>query len=159
MGKDFEQEYLKCKEKPNDIEKANCLISLLHEITELQDHIQLAIPPINESVALSKSLTNDANALLLEASRQRMDIRKQIENGYTKEKVENIIRDWNWIVHDYNITHPKEKHEKQLECKWVEEFPKDWKPIWEIVPEKEREKTKRLALEEIYKDQEKLEKR
>jgi len=139
----FEDRFKMCMRVEDDVEKAACLFDLLSDITKLQDVVQLAIPPINESVAISKAITNDANALLLEVSRWRGDIRKLLRHGYIMEKIKRLITDWNAMAHDYNITYGNEF------------------PLFELVEKKEdipplpAEEIKELR-EEIFADQDKL---
>jgi hypothetical protein len=118
---DFEKEFGECKIETDSVKKCKCMFNVLHDITTLQDKIQLSIPVVNESIALSTSLTNHANALLLEASKWKGDIRPQIEHNYTHEKVKGIIKDWNAMVHDYNISHDQKY--PVLEIKEKNEFP------------------------------------
>jgi len=90
----------------------------LHKLTQQQDELQLSIPKINESVAISLCLVDHANALILEASEHLGDIRPQVRFGYTLEKVLAIISDWNAMAHDYNISHD-DMQVAQFECKMV----------------------------------------
>jgi len=102
---DFEKELLTCKAISNDLNRANCLFSLLHEVTTVQDDIQRAIPSVNASVAVSRRLTNSANGIILNVSRLRGDIEPIVEHGHVDEKVETIVNAWYSVIHDYNITH------------------------------------------------------
>jgi len=138
---DYDAEYERCKRLGDDIQKARCLINLLYRITELQDYVQLSIPAINPSVALTKELTNSANALLLNASRARFDVRPQI-GGYTAEKVERTVKAYNDMVHDYNLA-ADGGFAKQLKCEWVTE---------RTEPNPDRKKWR----EYMFKNQEKL---
>lgn len=101
----FEERFEKVKKIKDDLERTNANFDLLHDITKLQDRIQLSTPALNESIAISNSLINHANALILEASKWKGDIRPQVMYGYTREKVGSIVDDWNAMVQDYNITH------------------------------------------------------
>jgi len=143
---DYEQRYNVCKAKTGDINKANCLYGLLRDITRLQDEVQLSIPAINESVAISNNLINNANALILEASKYKGDIRPQVLYGYTRGKVGAIVENWNAMAHDYNIT---QKDQSEL---LVLEHKKEFKiPIIIERPERAKEQE-----EDIFKDQDKL---
>jgi len=129
-----------------DIEDTAKLFKKLHNITSEQDKMQLSIIPINESVALSRNMINDANALILEALKWSGDIRPQVRYGYTREKVLSIINDWNDMVHDFNISHAL--NYPRLFCREVPDFE----------DEKFIEKVVRENLEEIFKHQDKLNK-
>lgn len=87
------------------VERVKQMLKDLHEITKQQDTLQLSIPKINESVAISLGMVNCANALILEASKWKGDIRPQVRYGYTLEKVQCIIHAWNAMAHDYNVSH------------------------------------------------------
>jgi len=142
--KTFEERYEQCKLKEDDIEKGSCLFKLLHDITRLQDNIQLAIPPINPSVQLSKEIINDANAIILNASGYKGDLRPEITSGYITEKVGYIIWHYNNMVHDYNRTINEDFVEK-ITHKFV---PERNKPV----PKEDRKKIERIT----FKDQNKL---
>jgi len=104
----FENKYKECKDIEDDKEKATCLFDVLHEITELQDNIQLAIPHINDSTQHSKNLTNNANAILLGVSQHKGNIKYIVRDGYIKEKINYLIWRYNDLIHDYNITKEKD---------------------------------------------------
>ena len=99
----FRDRFNKCKKVISKVDKANCLFILLHDISDLQDSIQIEIPKINQSVNYSKSLTNSANALLLEASRWKGDIRPQLTVGYDRKHIDNIIRTYNNMSKDLGL--------------------------------------------------------
>ena len=100
---DFEAQLMVCKQIEDDAKRASCIFDVLNRITRLQDVIQLSIPPVNESVVSAQNLINDANALILEASKWKGDIR-MIANPYTLEKIKRIVNDWNAIAHNLNIS-------------------------------------------------------
>lgn len=104
----FEHKYKECKNKESDEEKTDCLFDVLHEITELQDNIQLAIPRLNDSVMHSTNLTNNANGILLNISQHKGNIKNIVRDGYVKEKIDYLIWRYNDLVHDYNITKEKD---------------------------------------------------
>lgn len=104
MKENFKERYLNCR-KIDDKRKMNsCIFEVLHDITELQDNIQLGIDnDVDYSTRLSMNLVNDANAIILGISKEQGDIKKFIRDFYVEEKVESTIKHWNYIVHDYNI--------------------------------------------------------
>lgn len=102
---DFEKRFAGCKAISDSIERAKCLYPLLYDLTKLQDKIQLGIPSINESTAIAKSMTNNANAIMLNVSELKGDIRPILRHGYFEEKMNHLINDWNAAAQDYNITH------------------------------------------------------
>jgi len=77
----------------------------LNKLTQQQDSLNLSITSLNESIAISKSISDRANAILLEVSRWRGDLKPLIEHGYLFEKVNSLINDYNALAHDYVITH------------------------------------------------------
>ena len=99
----IENEFQECLSKEDDVDKANCTYELLHKVTEAQDVIQLSIPAINQSMATSNAMINDANALILEASKWKGNIEPQVDFHYTAEKVERIKRDWEHMINDRKI--------------------------------------------------------
>ena len=110
-----------------DMERVKELFQKLYDLTVTQDELQLSIPRPNESVAISLDLINSANALILEASKWKGDIRPQVRYGYTKEKVLSIVQCWNAMAHDYNISHD-DIHIPLIEAKLVvpeKEIPKE----------------------------------
>ncbi|RLE58192.1 MAG: hypothetical protein DRJ35_08320 [Thermoprotei archaeon] len=102
--KEIYEELERCKRKPEDVDKANCIFDLLHDITRIQDVIQLSIPPINESVAISKDIINNANAIILETSKEKGNLESLIRMVYLKEKIRNFVSGYNALAHDFNIT-------------------------------------------------------
>ncbi|MFQ6067990.1 MAG: hypothetical protein ACE5KD_00445 [Candidatus Bathyarchaeia archaeon] len=106
-----------CKIIKDDVERAKCMFDLSHKVARIQESIYA--PAVNESVALSNNLITHANALILEATKWRGDIRKQVMYDYTFEKVNKVVNDWNSMVHDYNVSH-KAKY-PVLICKEKEE--------------------------------------
>lgn len=119
---EFEKELNVCKNMKDDTNRAKCMADLSHKVARLQESVW--IPALNESIALSNSLINHANALILEATRWKGDIRKQVEFGYTFEKVNSIVNDWNAMAHDYNISH--EMKFPLLIVEQKKEFPDKW---------------------------------
>ena len=99
----LEENYLVCKSIKDEKKRFVCLVNVLKETTELQDKIQLSVPPLTEGIATIKSIVNDANAIILEASRWNYDIEKFVNHGYAKEKVKNIVNDWNTIAKDFSL--------------------------------------------------------
>lgn len=111
-----------------DIQRVNEQFEGLYEITKTQDKIQLGISSLTECIAISKRMTNDANALILEASKWKGNLIPQVRHGYTREKVLLVVGDYNALVHDYNITHATNipilvvKEEKRFSDKMFEEL-------------------------------------
>ena len=132
----FENKYNECKSKENDKEKAMCLFDVLHEITELQDNIQLAIPRLNDSVGHSTNLTNNANGILLNISQHKGNIKSIVRDGYVKEKINYLVWRYNDLIHDYNIT-KEEKFLPKIKCK-------EYEYRTEAAPEKTREYMKKV---------------
>lgn len=99
----FEKEFNACKEKEDTLDKTNCIYGVLHRLTRLQDDIQLSVPAINESVAISNAATDKANAIMLELSKWRGDLEPIIKYGYFLEKVRSLNDDYNALAHDYGI--------------------------------------------------------
>jgi len=142
--KTFRERYEACKLIEDDAERAKCLFPLLYEITELQDHIQLAIPDINTGIRLSMGLVNNANAIILGVARNKGNPKAILDEGYVTEKVNYAVKSFNNMIHDLNITKEKDFEEK-LEC--------------ESVPERTRpapSSTREYYKKQIFKSQEKL---
>ncbi|KKL88912.1 hypothetical protein LCGC14_1919990 [marine sediment metagenome] len=110
-----------CKVK-DDFDKATCMFDVLHEITEIQDYIQLGIPNANTSIRHSTMLTNSANAIMLGISRSKGDLRKMLSDLYVEEKVKALtgFLGWNGMIHDYNLTRSdKDDLKPLLDCRNV----------------------------------------
>jgi hypothetical protein len=122
----FRQELNRCKIIVDKREKAECLFQLLTKVTSLQDEIQLEIPYLNPSMSSSLGIINNANAIILEASRQKGNIEKEIDMGYLKEKVEYLINNFNDITQKYNlVTIGASKPRISCEEVSVEPYPSD----------------------------------
>lgn len=119
------EELRQCRRVSDKRERAKCLFSLLSEITELQDKTQLEIPYLNPSIQFSMGLINNANAIILEASRHRGNIETVIDRGYLKQKVEYTLSDFNNIIMHYN-TIVEEGYKPRLSCEELmqEKIPK-----------------------------------
>lgn len=142
--KTFKERYKACKLIEDEAEQAKCLFPLLYEITKLQDHIQLAIPDINNSIRLSMGLVNNANAIILGVARNKGNLKKILDEGYVMEKVDYAVKSYNNMIHDLNLT-KEEEFEEKLEC--------------ESVPERTRpapSETREYHKKELFKDQEKV---
>lgn len=109
---DFEKKFTACKAVKDEMERNSCMFGVLYDITSAQDHMQLAIPPVNESIRLALNLVNDANAIILGVSRNGGDIRKIVSEGYVEEKVGREVSHWNDVIHDLNITLEKDWEKK-----------------------------------------------
>ena len=106
---DIEKEFKECLSKEDNVEKANCTYELLHKVTEAQDVIQLSIPAVNQSMATSNAMINDANALILEASKWKGNVEPQVDFNYTKEKAERIKKDWDNMVNDRSMANESQQ--------------------------------------------------
>ncbi len=80
------------------------LFATLHEVTVLQDYIQLSIPPYNDSVRHTLQLTNDANAMMLALSRSNGNMESVLNDQYFHEKFKLMVVHYNNMVHDYNLS-------------------------------------------------------
>ena len=136
----FENKYKECKSKKDDKEKATCLFDVLHEITELQDYIQLAIPRLNDETQHSKNLTDNANGILLNISQHRGSIKNIVRDGYVKEKINYLVWRYNDLIHDYNITKEKDFLPK-IKCE-------EYEYRTEAAPEESREYMKKILFGE-----------
>lgn len=86
-------------------EKNACLHPLLHDVTELQDILNLSLDvSVNYSTQLARNMVNYANAIILGVSSKRGDIRPILQHGYVDEKVRNVVYIWNCMANDYNLT-------------------------------------------------------
>lgn len=104
-------------------DRAKILYDLLHHITELQDIINLSIPELNSSMLVSKSLANDANALLLAISRSRGNLRKELlYETYLSSKMRQVNNSYNAMVHELNRTldDPKDLKPK-IQFEWFDD--------------------------------------
>ena len=113
-----------CKVKDDGVDKAVCMFDVLHEITEIQDYIQLGIPNANTSIRHSTMLTNSANAIILGVSRSKGDLRRMLSDLYVEEKVKALtgFLGWNGMIHDYNLTQSEKDDLKPLlKCEEVSE--------------------------------------
>ena len=99
----YEERFKGCLEIKNELDRANCLFDLLYDLTKLQDHIQIVIPPVNESVGLAKAAINDANAIILECSKFKGDIEPIYAHGYFREKVNRLQTTMKGIEHDMKV--------------------------------------------------------
>lgn len=105
-----------CLSKDNKIDQTNCAFNLLNEITSLQDEIQLSIPRPNESIALSLATINDANGIILELSKWKGHLPPIVESGYATEKVNSLPKNYDSMIHDYNISHDKDNAHNGIVC-------------------------------------------
>jgi len=104
MVEDFSLRFNKAREIKDKGKRISEQYKVLYDLTTLQDWLQLNISPINESTAISNNMINDANAIILEISKWRGDIKTLVDYSYLFQKVKSLINDWNTIVHDYNVT-------------------------------------------------------
>jgi len=121
---DFEGEFIQTQKIKNDLDRVNRQYKILNDLTQLQDSIQLSISALNGSIANSNAMINDANALILEASKWKGDIRPQVRHGYAYQKVKSLVNDWNCMVHDFNVTEGT-----NLPLMNIEEQPESDEPI------------------------------
>lgn len=94
-----------CKKIDNKEEKIKCMYKILYDITEAQDITNLTIrKTIDDSEDprwLPIQLTDNANAIILDASRYKGNPKPMIIYGYTEEKVDGLINIWNMIKSKY----------------------------------------------------------
>lgn len=86
-----------------DIREANEKYDKLYKLTREQDSLQLSIPAVSESIAISRSIGDRANAIILETSKWKGDLEPIIKHQYLLEKVTSLINDYNALAHDYAI--------------------------------------------------------
>jgi hypothetical protein len=91
------------EKKKLKVEEANRKFEELWMITRKQDKLQLSIPAINQSVADGLSMTDHANAIILEISQWKGNITPLIEHGYLAEKINSLNRDWEWMQKHYEM--------------------------------------------------------
>jgi len=104
MDTDFLGRFEKCN-LLHGKERNTCLYPLLHDVTKLQDLINLSLDvSVNFSTQLARNMVNDANAIILGVSSKGGDIRPVLLHGYVDEKINKLVYDWNSMAHDYNIT-------------------------------------------------------
>lgn len=99
---DFEKEAKICEAK-KDVERTDCSYGVLHRLTRLQDDIQLGIPAINESAAISNEAINKANAIILEMSKWKGDLEPIITYGYFLEKASGMADTYNAMARDFGV--------------------------------------------------------
>lgn len=116
----MEDHYEECLLIEDVVERARCLFKLLDDVTKLQDKVQISIPPLNESNRRAKSIINNANAIILDLSKFRGNIKNVLETPYVREKVNELIDNYNQMVHDYNLVKDRGFLQK-LDCKPVME--------------------------------------
>ena len=127
----------------NDIELANKKFDELYEITRKQDEIQLSIPRINESIAISTSIINDANAIILEISKWKGDLEPICRYGYLFEKVKSLVSGVNSLYHDYGIAFGERVPKIDMSCLVNPEF-EDFRNL--------DEETKKEKMKDIFRN-------
>lgn len=104
MDTDFLERFETCN-LLQEKERNTCLYPLLHDVTKLQDLINLSLDvSVNFSTQLARNMVNDANAVILGVSGKGGDIHPVLLHGYVDEKITRLVYDWNSMAHDYNIT-------------------------------------------------------
>jgi len=111
------------------IKEVNSKFDKLDSLTKEQDELQLSIPAINESIAVSLGAVNNANAIILEISRWKGDIMHLAKSKYLRDRIKWIVGNYNGIVHDYGLI----SGDKVMKFK-INEFIEDYSDI----PENER---------------------
>lgn len=86
-------------------DKNACLHPLLHDVTKLQDILNLSLDvSVNYSTQLARNMVDYANAIILGVTSKRGDIRPVLEHGYVDEKIGHVVHIWNCMANDYNLT-------------------------------------------------------
>jgi len=105
----------------SDIEHANI------KFEELSEHTRLIpdVPAINESIAISTSMVNRANGIIMEVAKWKGDLEPLIRHGYILEKIRSLVADYNGLAHDHKIVFGKAPFITNFET-GIEEQPKEF---------------------------------
>lgn len=114
--KDYEKALNVCKAIKSDLDRSNCVYGLLYDITKMQDRIQLNVPKMSGMQTIMGVVVGDANAIILEISKWK-GADQAIRHLYLDEKVGLVVRDYNALIHDYNISHEKTVPSYKIERK------------------------------------------
>ncbi|MCK9599128.1 MAG: hypothetical protein PHI12_12645 [Dehalococcoidales bacterium] len=86
----FAERFVECKALSPELERSTCLYELLHDVTRLQDVVNLSMRPTNVWQQHAQELIDGANALILEASQNHSPW--LAESIYLDEKVDKVNR-------------------------------------------------------------------
>ena len=99
--KDFVKEYCKCKAIEGKEEKMSCLLNLLHDITELQDVVNITtfrtLDDDTDPRWYPLHIIDNANAVILGISRNKGYPELIVREGYVDDKVSSLKSRWDWV--------------------------------------------------------------
>lgn len=112
----FEQEFEACKKIIDKEKRVACLLPLLHEVTELQDRVNITtfrtIDNDSDPRWLPLHMIDNANAIILNISRNKADPRI-FDNLYVDEKLQGLHDKW------FSIKRWLEKTQKERRFKVI----------------------------------------